>query len=328
MPGKKPKKGGETPYIVDDMVQGLMKDKGYSKEKAFNIVIGSLQDKGILKEGTKDLTEKGKRHNRKELKEGKDEKKYGGKVKGYKHGGKLKSYGSKKKPIKDMAAGGWVALSQTGGQMIRGGKDATINEDDTNMERFRKGAAGNINHKMLTQNMQEHGILEGAGRTIVSSSTWGAVDPNKIFKGGDGAGKNTKKVMKGVNNLMKKGGKVEDKDGEAKTYNDVGGEIDGAGTGKSDSIFGKFHKDGFIVPANNNDKARKLRKKYLKGKPDKKTNLNKGDTPRYVSDGEHYFTPSEVKILLKKGIDINKLAPKGNVKIKKRQYLNNKSKKS
>ena len=57
-----------VPEIVEHVVAALIR-KGYSREQAWKIAVGSLQKKGILKEGSIDLTKKGRSKNSKHLKE-------------------------------------------------------------------------------------------------------------------------------------------------------------------------------------------------------------------------------------------------------------------
>lgn len=80
-----------------------------------------------------------------------------------------------------------------------------------------------------------------------------------------------------------------------------GGQIQGRGTAKSDSISTNLDQDGFIVPAEHAEAAQILRQKYL--------------VPAKVSNGEHYFTAEEVKKLSANGIDLNKLAPNAKNKL-------------
>jgi len=98
-----------------------------------------------------------------------------------------------------------------------------------------------------------------------------------------------------------------------------GGTIVGKGGPKDDAILSKINKDGirsgsFIVPAENNGLAKKLREKFLGGNPEKKAQFKKGgeaDSDVAVSNGEHLFTPKEKQKLtayLGKEI-LEKLAP-------------------
>ena len=64
MPGR----GKDVPVIVEHTVAALIK-KGIPREKAWAIAVGHLQDLGVLKKGTLDLTKKGKIANAKHLKE-------------------------------------------------------------------------------------------------------------------------------------------------------------------------------------------------------------------------------------------------------------------
>ena len=61
--------GRKVPEPVEHAVAALMKEKGYSREKAYKIIVGKWQDLGLLKKGTIDLTAKGKRKLSKHYKE-------------------------------------------------------------------------------------------------------------------------------------------------------------------------------------------------------------------------------------------------------------------
>lgn len=89
-----------------------------------------------------------------------------------------------------------------------------------------------------------------------------------------------------------------------------GGDIAGPGTAKSDDIPARVRKGSFIVPAENAKIAESLRKQYLT-KAGGKASLNQGGSASQVwlSNGEHMFTPQEVKVLKAKGIDVDGLAP-------------------
>lgn len=90
----------------------------------------------------------------------------------------------------------------------------------------------------------------------------------------------------------------------------AGGKIVGAGTAKSDDIPARVKKGSFIVPAENAKIAEQLRKQYL-GKENGKAKLKQGGNTAdvYLSNGEHMFSPDEVAILKKNGIDVDGLAP-------------------
>lgn len=101
-----------------------------------------------------------------------------------------------------------------------------------------------------------------------------------------------------------------------------GGTIKGPGTGKSDSILSRVANKGipansFIVPAENNGLAKKIRKEVLGDNPNKDAKfqkLNGGGEAKAdvaVSNGEHLFTPAEKKkITAKLGEEIlEELAP-------------------
>tara|TARA_R110000822_G_scaffold305127_1_gene430660 strand:+ start:1672 stop:5367 length:3696 start_codon:yes stop_codon:yes gene_type:complete len=104
--------------------------------------------------------------------------------------------------------------------------------------------------------------------------------------------------------MYKKGGLVS----KAMGYAD-GGEIKGKGTAKSDSIKAKVKEGSFVVPAENAELAKGIRKLYLKA-PNKKANLNQEDGESvYLSRGEELFTPEENEYLESIGIELEDLAP-------------------
>jgi len=102
-----------------------------------------------------------------------------------------------------------------------------------------------------------------------------------------------------------------------------GGKIVGKGTGKSDSILAKVEADSFIVPAENAKAAEKLREKFLGKPPKQKANLNdKNGELVKLSNGEHKFTPEEKEELLEKGVNVDLLAPKSEVKaVEKKSHI-------
>lgn len=98
-----------------------------------------------------------------------------------------------------------------------------------------------------------------------------------------------------------------------------GGKVEGPGTGTSDSITKKKIKPGaFVVPAKNAKTAEAIREKVLGDDPDKKADLNQysGKPNANLSNGEHIFTPEEVKELTAKGIDLDDLAPEAKTKLR------------
>lgn len=95
-----------------------------------------------------------------------------------------------------------------------------------------------------------------------------------------------------------------------------GGQIAGKGTGTSDSISADIKDKSFIVPAENSGIAKLIRKNVLNEDPNKKAELKQGGVPVKVSNGEHLFTPEEVKELSAKGIDLDKLAPEAQTKLR------------
>lgn len=96
-----------------------------------------------------------------------------------------------------------------------------------------------------------------------------------------------------------------------------GGEIEGKGTGTSDSIPAKFEKGDFIVPAKNAETALKIRNEHFGDMEDKAT-LKDGDVPVNVSDGEVRFTKDEMEYLdeIGEGSKVRSLAPDATEPIK------------
>lgn len=88
----------------------------------------------------------------------------------------------------------------------------------------------------------------------------------------------------------------------------AGGEVQGPGTAKSDSIYANVPAGSFIIPAENAKIAEQLRARYLT-KEKGKANLSSGNTPVKLSNGEHMFSPKEWAILESKGVDLDALAP-------------------
>lgn len=88
-----------------------------------------------------------------------------------------------------------------------------------------------------------------------------------------------------------------------------GGEIEGEGGPKEDKIEAKVKEGSFVVPAENAELAKGIRKLYLKA-PNKKAKLKQedGETVK-LSNGEHLFTPEENEYLESIGIDLEALAP-------------------
>lgn len=88
-----------------------------------------------------------------------------------------------------------------------------------------------------------------------------------------------------------------------------GGEIKGPGGPKEDKVEGKVRAGSFIVPAENEEVAKGIRKLYLKA-PIKKANLKQEEGEEVkLSNGEHLFTPEENEYLESIGIDLEDLAP-------------------
>lgn len=105
--------------------------------------------------------------------------------------------------------------------------------------------------------------------------------------------------------MMNRGGIV----GKIKNMYADGGEIKGKGTAKSDSIMAEVKEGSFVVPAENAELAKGIRKLYLKA-PNKKANLKQeeGEAVK-LSNGEHLFTPEENEYLESIGIELEDLAP-------------------
>ncbi len=105
--------------------------------------------------------------------------------------------------------------------------------------------------------------------------------------------------------MMNKGGVVS----KVKQMCADGGEIKGKGGPKDDKINAEVKEDSFVVPAENAELAKGIRKLYLKA-PNKKANLKQEEgEPVKLSNGEHLFTPEENEYLESIGIDLEALAP-------------------
>lgn len=110
---------------------------------------------------------------------------------------------------------------------------------------------------------------------------------------------------------LNKGGVV----GKIKQMCADGGVIKGKGTGKSDSINAKVKGDSFVVPVENAEAAEEIREKILGKSPRPIANLKqKGGEQVKLSNGEHLFTPEEKEELMEKGVNVDMLAPKSEVK--------------
>ena len=60
--------GRKVPEPIEHAVAALVK-KGYSRERAYKVIVGKYQKLGYFKKGTLDLTEKGKKKLSKHYKE-------------------------------------------------------------------------------------------------------------------------------------------------------------------------------------------------------------------------------------------------------------------
>lgn len=125
---------------------------------------------------------------------------------------------------------------------------------------------------------------------------------------------NDAKQLEGVNTYAKGGivGKMKMDAEMKKRYAQMcadGGEIKGKGGPKDDKIEAEVEEGSFIVPAENADLAKGIRKLYLKA-PIKKANLKQEEgEPVKLSNGEHLFTPEENEYLESIGIELEDLAP-------------------
>ncbi len=86
-----------------------------------------------------------------------------------------------------------------------------------------------------------------------------------------------------------------------------GGQVVGPGGPKEDAVDTQLPENSFVVPAENAVIAKQLREMYL-NKPTKKMKGG-GPVPVSLSNGEHVFTPDEVKVLEGKGVNLHYLAP-------------------
>jgi hypothetical protein len=97
-----------------------------------------------------------------------------------------------------------------------------------------------------------------------------------------------------------------------------GGQVKGEGGPKDDLEIATIEEDSFIVPAENAKLAQGLRAKLLQTPPKKEANLNqKGGIKVKLSNGEHVFTPEEKQELLRRGVNVDLLAPKAENKVEK-----------
>lgn len=118
---------------------------------------------------------------------------------------------------------------------------------------------------------------------------------------------------------MNKGGVV----GKVKQMCAKGGVIEGEGGPKDDKINAKVKPGSFVVPAENTKVAETLREKLLMKAPKMKADLNqKGGIGVMLSNKEHLFTPEEKEELLRKGVNVDLLAPKSEVKaVEKKSHV-------
>lgn len=122
-----------------------------------------------------------------------------------------------------------------------------------------------------------------------------AAKAKEILRDGTANGKKLTDKQKRYFGWIAGGGKAE------------GGDVEGAGNGKSDSINTELPEGSFVVPVENAMVAQAIRDTYL---PKQDGNMKKGGgVPVRLSNGEHVFTPEERVILEKRGIDLTVLAP-------------------
>lgn len=106
------------------------------------------------------------------------------------------------------------------------------------------------------------------------------------------------------------GGDIPTKAGKTSQKKSEGGKIEGPGGPKEDKIDAKMKEGTFIAPAENAKVAMEIRKKFLGDKGNKKAKLQQGGgVDVKLSDQEVSFTPEEVALLRRNGIDLNALAP-------------------
>lgn len=112
-------------------------------------------------------------------------------------------------------------------------------------------------------------------------------------------------------NALKKGGKVQKKA--------AGGPVSGPGGPTDDLVETNLPAGSFVVPAKNASAAELIRKQYLaSGGKAVKGGKGSGSVPVALSNGEHVFTPQEVKTLKGKGLNIDWLAPEASESYAKR----------
>lgn len=97
--------------------------------------------------------------------------------------------------------------------------------------------------------------------------------------------------------------------------NKKGGQVVGPGGPKEDKVAANIPDGSFVVPAENAHMAKAIRSLVLGDTPTKKASVKSGKTNVKLSDGEHVFTPKEVKLITAKGIDLNALAPNADAKL-------------
>jgi len=151
---------------------------------------------------------------------------------------------------------------------------------------------------------------------------YSVIQESKAFKKGGAISK--KKAAEILHDGTVHGEKLTDRQRRFMGYmsehgKEKGGEIEGKGSGTSDSISAKLGSKDFVVPAKNYEKAKELGMKYLGHKEDQMATLKAGGVPVKVSDGEYLFKAPEVRKLILLGLadDLNKLAPEAETKIKK-----------
>lgn len=159
--------------------------------------------------------------------------------------------------------------------------------------RDKEGNTREIIRPMTSDEKKARGLKEGGSVGLTPEKA------KKILKDGTIRGKEITDKQKRYFGYVAGGG--EQKKAE-------GGEIDGKGGPKSDSIKAKIKPGSFVVPAENAHIAKALRRKFLGGEKEAKLNQG-GGVPVKVSDGEELFSPEEVMLLKENGVNLDVLAP-------------------
>jgi hypothetical protein len=114
--------------------------------------------------------------------------------------------------------------------------------------------------------------------------------------------------INGIDEIMNRKKRKGVASGMAVQYLAKGGKVVGPGGPKDDKVKAKLSKGSFIVPSENAKVAEVLRKAVL-GEDTKKSTATKSGVNVMLSNGEHHFTPQEVKKMTAAGINLDLLAP-------------------